>query len=255
MATKKERLTVLSGVEQFAIYGLPDFDDGQRMQYLSFTEGELALLFNRPRIHAQVYFALQLGYFKAKHAFFQFSWEEAKEDLAFIVHRYFNDSAFIPEAITKHELYTQRNVITVLFGYRLWSVEFLPLLTQQAGQIVLRDVAPNFIAAELNAFLNEQKIVRPGYVTLQKFISKVLSAERRRLSELIDGMIDKPAKNSLEQLLVREDTLSELAALKQDAKHFGYRQMVVERQKRATLEPIYRLAKTLLPKLLNAKNF
>ena len=36
-------------------------------------------------------------------------------------------------------------------------------------------------------------------------------------------------------------TLSELAAIKQDAKHFGYQMLVMERQKRATLEPLYRL--------------
>jgi hypothetical protein len=40
-----------------------------------------------------------------------------------------------------------------------------------------------------------------------------------------------------------------LAAIKQDAKHFGYQMMRLERQKRATLEPMYRLARLLLPKL------
>jgi hypothetical protein len=40
---------------------------------------------------------------------------------------------------------------------------------------------------------------------------------------------------------VREDTLSELAALKRDAKHFGYRMMAMERQKRATLAPLHGL--------------
>jgi hypothetical protein len=44
-------------------------------------------------------------------------------------------------------------------------------------------------------------------------------------------------------------TLSELAALKQEAKSFGWRQMAREREKRAKLEPIYPIAKTLLPRL------
>ena len=48
---------------------------------------------------------------------------------------------------------------------------------------------------------------------------------------------------------MREETLSDLAALKQYAKHFGYRMMVMERQKRATLTPLYHSAKALLPKL------
>jgi hypothetical protein len=74
-------------------------------------------------------------------------------------------------------------------------------------------------------------------------------AERRRLEHLVEGALDKVALAALQGLLVREETLSELAALKQDAKHFGYRMMVMERQKRATLTPLYHSAKALLPKL------
>ena len=76
MANKSERLAVLSNAEQFALYGLPDFDDGQRLDYLSLSEAELALACSRPGLHAQVYCALQIGYFKAKHAFFRFTWAE-----------------------------------------------------------------------------------------------------------------------------------------------------------------------------------
>jgi hypothetical protein len=77
----------------------------------------------------------------------------------------------------------------------------------------------------------------------------VLTAERRRLEHLVEDGLDEEARAALQGLLVREDTLSELAALKQDAKHFGYRMMAMERQKRATLAPLHRVAKTLLPKL------
>lgn len=112
-----------------------------------------------------------------------------------------------------------------------------------------RDVTPGFIVAELIAWLSEHKIVRPGYTTLQELISEALSAERRRLGELLAEVLDDAAKTTLAQLLVRDDTLSELAALKQDAKDFGWRQMAREREKRARLESLYRIAKALLPRL------
>ena len=67
MADKSERLTVLSDAEKFALYGLPDFDDRQRLTYLSLSGLELALASSRPGLHAQVWCALQIGYFKAKH--------------------------------------------------------------------------------------------------------------------------------------------------------------------------------------------
>ena len=54
MATKSDRLAILSDAEQFALYGLPDFDDGQRLEYLSLSEAELALASSRPGLHAQV---------------------------------------------------------------------------------------------------------------------------------------------------------------------------------------------------------
>ena len=74
MATKNKLLTILSDAERFALYGLPDFDDGQQLDYLSLSEAELALVSSRPSLHAQAYCALQIGYFKAKHAFFRFIW-------------------------------------------------------------------------------------------------------------------------------------------------------------------------------------
>lgn len=249
MSTKNKLLTVLSEAEQFALYGLPDFDDGQRLDYLSLDEAELALANRRPSLGAQVYCALQIGYFKAKHAFFRFSWDEVREDCTFILTRYFNGQAFELRIITKHEHYTQRALIAAQFGYRLWSAEFLPTLTQQITPIVRRDVTPGFIVAELLTFLNEHKIVRPGYTTLQTLVSEALLAERQRLSHVLAERMDELARDLLKQLLVRDDTLSGLAALKQDAKHFGYRQMALEREKRATLAPIDRLAKTLLPEL------
>ena len=64
MIAKSERLSVLSEAEHEALYGLPDFDDAQRLEYFALTEPELALVSSRPGLHAQVYCILQIGYFK-----------------------------------------------------------------------------------------------------------------------------------------------------------------------------------------------
>jgi TnpA family transposase len=247
--TQSERLTVLSPAEQEALYGLPDFDDAQRLEYLALTEPELALATRRRGLCAQVWGVLQVGYFKAKQTFFRFAWEDVQDDVAFVLSRYFPDQTFEPRAVTKHEHYAQRTLIAKLFSYRLWSNEFLAQLEQQAVQIVRRDVTPGFIVAELIVYLNEHKVERPGYTTLQELISEALSAERQRLGELLANALDQTTTAALAQLLVRDDALSELAVLKQDAKNFGSRQMTRERDKRATLEPLYRAAKTLLPEL------
>jgi hypothetical protein len=248
-ATKNKLLTVLSDAEQFALYGLPDFDEGQRSEFLSLSPQELLLASSRSSLHAQVHCALQIGYFKAKHAFFHFAWDDVREDCDFILTRYFNDQDFEAQAVTKHERYAQCAMIAELFTYRLWSSDVLPNLAQRAAQIVRRDITPGFIVAELIAYFNEHKIIRPGYTTLQTIISEALSAERQRLGNLLADALDASGRDALAQLLVRDDTLSELAALKQDAKDFGWQQMAREREKRAKLEPLYRIAKALLPSL------
>ena len=196
-----------------------------------------------------MYCVLQIGCFRAKHAFFHFDWSMVEDDCAFVLSRYFHGETFEGKEITKHEHYTQHSVIADLFGYRLWSTAFQPALVQQAAQIVRRDVTPGCVAAELIVWLNDHKIVRPGYTTLQELISEALSAERRRLGDLLATVLDEPAKAALVQLIVRDDTLSELAVLRQDAKDFRWRQMAREREKRAILDPVYQIAKALVPKL------
>lgn len=249
MTAKSERLTVLSDAEQEALYGLPDFDDAQRLEYLALTETEWALASSRPGVHAKVYCVLQIAYFKAKQSFFRFDWNEVNDDCAFVLSHFFHGEVFDRKSITKHEHYTQRERIAELFGFRLWTGDFLPQLGQHATLTARRDVTPGFVVAELIVWLNEHKIIRPGYTTLQELISQTLSAERRRLGILLTDAIDDAASTALAQLLVRDDTLSQLAALKQDAKDFGWRQMIREREKRALLEPLHRIAKALLPKL------
>jgi hypothetical protein len=106
MAAKNKLLTVLSEAEQYALYGLPDFDSAQRLEYLALTEAELSLAISRPGSHAQVYCVLQIGYFKAKHAFFRFNWNDVDDDFAFVMSRYFNGESLECKVVTKHEHYT-----------------------------------------------------------------------------------------------------------------------------------------------------
>lgn len=84
---------------------------------------------------------------------------------------------------------------------------------------------------------------------MQTIISDALSIERRRLEQLVDVALDDSARTDLQKLLVHEESLSELAAIKQDAKHFGFQMMVLERRKQATLKPLYRVAEMVLPTL------
>jgi TnpA family transposase len=243
-------LTVLSPAERLALYGVPDFDEFQRAQYFAFTAAERGLAEQRRGFAAQLHCMVQIGYFKAKNAFFSLA-ENAvpAEDVAFLVERYFPGCPVTLRPVATHEQYAQRTAIAKLFGYRLWSATDQPDLAEAAARLARRDVTPAFVLIELLAFLNARKIVRPGYATLQKIIAHALTAERARLERLIDKGLNDDTRTLLRNLLLREETFSELAALKQDAKNFGHRMMALERQKRTLLAPIHHAAKTLLPGL------
>ena len=248
---RNKRLTILSEAEKLALYGLPNFDDFQRIEFLAMTDDERSLAFRRNGLLARIYCLLQIGYFKAKQAFFRFSLSDVPpDDIAFLLQRYFPGQApILQQPLSAKEYYAQRKEITALFGYRLWLDEDLPRLLNKASLLAKMDVTPAFLLSELMAFLIGQRIVRPGYTTLQTVIGDALSAERQRLEQRVEGALDDAARTALQKLLVRENTLSELAAIQQDAKNFGHKMMVAERQKRATLAPFYAIAKALLPNL------
>ncbi len=77
----------------------------------------------------------------------------------------------------------------------------------------------------------------------------VLSDERQRLGRILTERLDDTTFAELDTLIERDDTLSRLAVLRQDARDFGWRQMVHEREKRAILEPLHHKACDILPAL------
>jgi TnpA family transposase len=248
--TKNRNLVIFSEVEKFALYGLPDFDNKQRREYFSFSENELSLIRRSQHDHINIYCALQIAYFKAKKMFFQFLWKDIQqEDLQFIIDHYFQDKNLSGSSITNHEYYNQRKAIATLFGYQLWSKEYLHVLYKHATEIIKRDTAPNFIARELMVFLDSIKLVRPGYTVLQTIVSKSLSDERKRISSILDKELTDEYKLNLDKLMVSEDSISKLTGFRQDAKNFGFKMMLRERQKYDILEPFYNIAKDVIPKL------
>jgi hypothetical protein len=249
-AGDSKRLTVLSQAERTALYGMPDFDDFQRAEFFALTEAKRALADRRKGLPERLHCLLQIGYFKAKRAFFALSEENVPaEDISFVLERYLPGSPVALRPLRQSEQYAQRTEIAEFFSYRLWSESDRQALVETAALLAKRDVTPSFILIEILGFLKTRKIVRPGYTTLQTVISDALVRERRRLVQLVEEGLAADTHAALQALLVREEALSELAALKQDAKHFGYQMMVTERQKRTTLAPFYQAAQALLPRL------
>ena len=113
---------MLSPTERLALYGLPDFDDFQRAEFFAFTDAERTLAERRKGPVEHLHCLLQIGYFKAKNAFFNLSAQAVPpEDVAFLIERYLPGNSVTLQPLTEYEQYTQRAEIAKLFGYRLWS--------------------------------------------------------------------------------------------------------------------------------------
>ncbi|MCW5590219.1 MAG: Tn3 family transposase [Legionellales bacterium] len=193
---------------------------------------------------------LQIAYFKAKQFFFNFTIKIVnKDDLNFILDRYFPSMKIKRFEISDYEYFEQRRLIAKKFGYRRWSKTFKPRLANYLLTLVRRDVTLDYLVMESLTFLQQEKIIRPGYTTLQIILSEALTTERKRLADILKDGLSEAEKTSLLTLLDKEDTLSKLAALKQDAKGFKHHMLVVEREKLTLLKPLYVIAKAMVPKL------
>ncbi len=254
--SQNKQLAVLSEAEKAAFYECPDFDEEQRFEYLSLTEEELQMAMQRQNLSAKVYCILQIAYFKSVKLFFKLTWNEVdSDDLQFILQQYFPEKIFKPEEITSYEYYAQCKMIATFFEYRVWNKEHQSLLYIYSNDIIQRDIQPQFIALALLSHLTEQKIIRPGYTTLQIIVSTIINDEKKRLAFILQKSLSEEEKQALQQLLINENSLSDLAAIKQDARNFQKNMMGKERDKWRKLKPLYLTMKRLMPLLkLSHKN-
>ena len=80
MNTTQKRLRILGDDEIEALYERPHFTPEERWQYFALSQTEKEVLQTLRSVKSQIYFILQLGYFKAKHLFFTFALDEVEED-------------------------------------------------------------------------------------------------------------------------------------------------------------------------------
>ena len=96
---QSKRLKILTTEEIRNIFDLPDFTSDERQQYFSLTSLEKDFLTNLRSISSKLYFILQTGYFKSRHQFFNFEFNQVKEDTECILQKYFPEQKINLEKI------------------------------------------------------------------------------------------------------------------------------------------------------------
>ena len=93
-----------------------------------------------------------------------------------------------------------------------------------------RDVMPGFIAAELIVWLNEHKIIRPGYTTLQELVKRSPVRRASAAGWPAVGSVGRIGQGRAGSALVRDDTCRNWRRSSRTPRTFGWRQMARERE-------------------------
>lgn len=177
MTTAGKRLTILSNSEIEILYRIPSFSTEERTFYFSLDESEKIEMDLLKSLESRVYFILQLGYFKYKSMFFNFtSLEEVKEDVEYILKQYFQNSN-VKKMISKQTRSDNNSKIIKILSYKYFDKEAEKKVIEKTSQYSKICVDPRLIFDHLLDYLEQERISIPGYSTLQKIISKTLLEE------------------------------------------------------------------------------
>jgi hypothetical protein len=247
-ATRKEkRLKILTADEIDSIYSRPCFTDEERIEYFTLSQSEQELLEVFRSIKSQVYFILQLGYFKAKHLFFIFTINEVEDDFQYVLKQHFNSRQIeFFKGIDKQTRLKQQRLILKLYSYRICAKDERQELELKAQQLAIVYSKPVYILREIINYLTEQQIVLPGYSLIQDTVSQALIYEQNRLINIIHSRLQKDEIEAFKKLLEDSTGLYEITQLKREPRDFSLAEIKREIQRGEQLRFFYQIAQKLL---------
>ena len=106
--SNKERINLLTDVEIETLYARPRFNDAERDYYFQLNDDDRKLVNKYTGTKTKIYLILLLGYFKAVQQFDKFTFDDVKEDVDYIIKKYFDASEKEITGKIWHEHYTQQ---------------------------------------------------------------------------------------------------------------------------------------------------
>ena len=248
MSRASKRFSILSDSEVQELFDRPRFSADDQLVYFSLDPDESLIFESLRYISTRLLFLLQLGYFKASHRFFVFTWSQVQADLSYLLQRYFPQKSRPETMPDKNTRLAQQKIILQCQNYRSFNQSEHRWLSDKARQLVRIHAQPRFLLTELLQLLDTERIMLPGYSTFQKIIGGAIQDEQQRLNTLIQAL-PEPITTELDALLSQEGSFYQLTALKKRAKDFSLKQVRGEIQKHGSIHELYRFARQFLPGL------
>lgn len=250
--TLSRRLKILGKEEIRNIFELPDLTIEERLEYFSLSKPERDFLDGLRSVPTKLYFVLQAGYFKARNLFFNFEFADVPEDVEYILQTHFHDQDVDLESlrtVAKNTRLSGQRVLLKLYRYRWCGKKERRLIEEKTRAFARISSKPVYIFRELVSYLQEERIVLPGYSSLQDMVGQALIFEQNRLIALMGNSLNLPEINKLDALLEDSDSFYEITRLKHEPKDFRLNEIKWEIERAHQIREIYRFAQTLLPKL------
>ncbi len=241
-------LHILEAEEIAHIYALPDFTPDERVLFFMLSTSERIQVNNLRGISSKVYFILQLGYFKAKHLFFTFDFEDRLVDTAFILAKYFPafDSKKLVN-ISRPTRQNQQQLICTLLEYQPFSQHFEQQLMQKAAMLAKRHNHAVYLLRSLLQYFHTQRVIIPAYSFLQReVVSRTIREEHIRLEQFIEAHMSAAQKRLVDGLLEKpKDDMHPFTLQQKEPSTFDYYQIRRLLNRQQQLQPIFEVAAKL----------
>lgn len=250
-----KRIQLLSRTEVEELYALPDFNTYEQSLYFTLNRPERAALEQFRNTQTRIHFILQLGYFKAKQKFFNFSLDEVSSDVQYIVATYYGDAdaSQFKGVLSRKYIRNQRQAILSLCDYRSWSPQYAEEIESHIGHLLRYYPKGRSAFRQLLAYFDHRNLIVPSYRTLQDMFSNAFIAEENRLSTAVSSL-PTAISEQLATLVQRDDGITALNILRADQKDFQYTAVKAEVGKAQRIEELYEFAKSFIPSLGLSKN-
>lgn len=244
-----KRLQILGDEEIETLYGLPHFTPEEQAEYFALSPQDIAAIKPLHGLKSQIYAILQLGYFRARHRFFIFSFSTVSADVQYIQAQYFPTFELTDYEPAKNTRVKHQQIILALCNYQYCddtARQTLLVKAQQAAKVYSK---PIYIFRELLRHLEGERLVPPGYSSLQDVVGQAIDAEQDRLVLRVKQQLSQTETVALNQLIENAPGLYEITQLKREPRSFSLSEIKREISRCEQIQELYKLTQTLLPEL------
>lgn len=244
-----KRIRILPENEIDDLFAIPEFNDDERQFWFDLNTEEQVLLESKNSIASSIDLIIQLGYFKAKHQFFNFTLEDVKEDTAYILNRFYSGEEPRAKTVSRTQRYRNQRAILQLMKMTLFNPSnHIPLLLEKSKSLCRISNEPLFLFRGLFDSLKNNKITIPGYTTFQEqIISRALAHENKRLYSTITSNMQPLERELLLSLLEESEPFYAITCLKKHPKNFRLSAVRKEVSNFERLLPLYQIADRVFP--------